>query len=87
MTRNYGELIAHANIAMLEKLNENGHKPSWEGYSFFDLLAWLEEEVTELHSAIITSTVEEIRREASDVMNYAAMIISKCDTVIKENQL
>ncbi len=86
MKRNYGELLVHANTAMLEKLNENEHKPSWEEYNLNELILLLKEEYEELDYSLLFGTLADTRREAADVANYAAMIIHKCDMLIKEAQ-
>jgi len=80
MARNYGELLAHANIACLEKLNENSHKPGFDTISLGETFNGLQEEVIELKNEILSSyNPDTIRREAADVANYAAMIILFCD--------
>jgi len=86
MNRNYGELIAHANIAMLEKLNENSHKPDWNKLCLRELLEGVSEENRELQAEYPKGKIENIRREAADVANFAAMIINFCDKLIKEKE-
>jgi NTP pyrophosphatase (non-canonical NTP hydrolase) len=79
MARNNAELLVHANIAMMEKLNENKHKPSWDNISLRELLKRLRQECAELDEAVDTGKPDDIRREAADVANFAAMIILFCD--------
>jgi len=86
MNRNYGELIAHANIAMLEKLNENSHKPDWNKLCLSELLEGISEENRELQAEYPKGSIENIRREAADVANFAAMIINFCDKLLKERE-
>ena len=89
--RNYDELILSANIAMLEKLKENEHKPGFDKVSFEYGLKRLDEERKELRLAVINyihhpsiDTLKEVRREAADCANFPAMIILKCDKMIAE---
>lgn len=78
--RNKGRLLSHANIAMLEKLNENDHKPDWEKESLRDHMDGVQEETKELNEEVLNSNDPyKIRREAADVCNRSAMIILFCD--------
>jgi NTP pyrophosphatase (non-canonical NTP hydrolase) len=69
---------------MLEKLNENSHKPDWNKLCLRELLEGINEEVSELQAEYTDGKIIDIRREAADVANYAAMIIKFCDNRIKE---
>ena len=86
-SRNYGELLTHANIACLEKLHENKDKPSWREMDI-ELIMWeLWEEVYELQEAIATGDIREARREAADVANYCAFLINHMDRLIKDEAI
>lgn len=82
--RNYDELLTSATTAMLEKLRENEHKPAFDEVSFKDAFKGLCNEKMELAEELYSNrSLEQIRREAADVANYAAMIILKCDKMIE----
>jgi len=77
------ELIKHANIAMIEKLNENDSKPDWTEMSLREMLGGVMLEMDELEDSVNEHQgFEAIRREAADVSNYAAMIVLFCDRSI-----
>jgi len=87
--RNYEELIQSANKAMMEKLLENEHKPSWKDINLKDLFSFLFFEMEELNTEVfynsdVPGRAARIRREAADVANYAAMIIELCDEMIAQ---
>jgi NTP pyrophosphatase (non-canonical NTP hydrolase) len=70
------------NIACLEKLCENDHKETWDNIPLVELLDLIIEEVFELREELYD--LKAMRREAADVANYSAMIISACDKYIKD---
>ena len=77
--RNYCNLLHHGNRAQLEKLTENHHKSGFDDLDIEYLYECLEEEMAELWSVIEDQLLDETRREAADVANYAHMIILQCD--------
>lgn len=91
--RDIDKLILHAEIAMREKLGENSHKPGFdmtitEGIEFLNgenrelNMAKYIYDVSKLAAGEIEA-VKDIRREAADNANYAAMIIMACDKEIE----
>lgn len=85
--RNYNGLIASANNAMLEKLKENEHKTGFDEMTIKHALLRIGEETMELSQEIYSQgSPENIRREAADVANFAAMIIYQCDRLIKAGE-
>lgn len=78
--RDYGQLIHRTGAAMLEKLTENDHKPSWKLMSLREMYEGLQAEYKELEQEFSGPwDIQKIRREAIDVVNFAAMIIDFCD--------
>jgi hypothetical protein len=77
--RDYEALLKAGNAAQMEKLEENEHKEGFEKLSVSILSGLLYEEVNEFQNA---TSVQEIRREAADIANYAHMIIYTCDKII-----
>ena len=61
-------------LAMESRLKENDHKGGWDRESPGWLYARLLEELAELLDALGFGSMENIRREAADVANYAMMI-------------
>jgi hypothetical protein len=82
--RNYTALIESANKAMLEKLKENEHKNGWDGIDIGYTTKRIFDEYLELCKEVGIRNTREIRREAADVANFAAMIIYQCDKKLKE---
>jgi NTP pyrophosphatase (non-canonical NTP hydrolase) len=76
----YKEKITLFSRAMLEKLNENSNKGSWESCELDYLFCRLQEEVRELQHAVYenSSPLDAIRREAADVANFVMMIADNC---------
>jgi len=92
--RDVEKLIAGANAAMREKLEENSHKPGWEKISIQELLRLSDTETVELKMAVYIfehqlcdryEAIREVRREAADRINFDAMLIQKCDKIISES--
>jgi DNA-binding FadR family transcriptional regulator len=84
--RNYFGLFYSLIPAMLEKLYENKHKKGWENIDFEYASNRILDEYRELKEAIIDNDIKEIRREAADIANFAAMIIYQCDKKLKEEE-
>jgi hypothetical protein len=96
--RNIDALINHCNIAMIEKLKENSHKPGFE-MEIKEAIDLLNKENIELGMAFSIYTLiekmpqtsnsdrikalKEIRREAADNSNFSGMIIYNCDLEIE----
>lgn len=82
--RDYDGLIKSANNAMLEKLKENEHKPGFNELTLKEALLGIGTETMELSQEIFSNgALQNIRREAADVANFAAMIIYQCDKMIE----
>lgn len=82
--RDYDSLIDAGNKAQIEKLEENSHKKGFENINLSYAFHRLQEEMDELSNEIYDNLesggrIEEIRREAADIANFAHMIIYKCD--------
>lgn len=82
--RDYNGLFDAVFPAMLEKLKENEHKCGWDNIEPEYALGRIFDEYLELKDAIPKGDMEEIRREAADVANFAAMIIYQCDKELEE---
>lgn len=91
--RDIEKLIDGATTAMREKLEENSHKPGWQGLSIQELIRLSDLETIELKMAVYVferylcdrdKAIKEIRRECADRMNFDAMLIQKCDSIIEE---
>lgn len=60
---------------MEAQLKANDHKPGWKNDSFKQLFDRIHEELHELREAcVFGGSEEQIRKEASDVANFAMMI-------------
>lgn len=77
--RDYDALIRACNNAMLEKLHENNHKSDFDDVNIAYAISRIHQELGELEEAKADQNIQEIRREAADVANFAAMIILRCD--------
>ena len=91
--RNYDSLLITCQAAMLEKLKENEHKDGFDNINLIHGVARLFDEADELDNelkkAVRTGNdinIPAVRREAADVANFAAMIIYKCDQILKEEK-
>lgn len=83
--RDYDGLIKSANNAMLEKLKENEHKPGFIELTLKEALLGIGTETMELSQEVFSNgALQNIKREAADVANFAAMIIYKCDKLMSE---
>ena len=93
--RDIDKLLAGANSAMREKLEENSHKGDWSEMSIDKLLCFSDIETAEirlamyfyraaLHTKEKVKCLNELRREVADRMNFDAMIIARCDKMIEE---
>lgn len=87
--------ISRFSTVMLEKLNENRHKPHWGGFSADWLFMRAQNEIEELSEAIehyyeivgssrsdsdqIRKAQMEVRRECADVANFCMMISDNLD--------
>ncbi len=85
MKRNYRKLLRAGRKAQLEKLKQNPHKRGFEEitleYGYRRLLEEAQELDAELHGSVRLSW-EDIRNESADIMNFANMIIYKCDKML-----
>lgn len=91
MIRDYDGLLTSATTAMIEKLLQNANKPGFDSVTITKAQKRMHQEGFELDEAILSylkkpslEGVINVRAEASDVANFAAMIIYKCDKLITE---
>lgn len=93
--RDINKLLAGANSAMREKLEENNHKGDWSEVPIKRLLHFSDIETAEIKMAFYIygtafygedeiNALKELRREVADRMNFDAMIIARCDNIIEE---
>ena len=79
-------MIAAGNKAQIEKLKENKHKKGFDDIDIMYAFGRLAEEFLELEREIVfTENIDEIRKEAADVANFAHMIILRCDQILKNS--
>tara|TARA_X000001382_G_scaffold14966_2_gene9631 strand:- start:11206 stop:11694 length:489 start_codon:yes stop_codon:yes gene_type:complete len=64
---------------MIEKLAKNAHKGHWDDVDVVNAFEMLQEEVSELESAIFDEDAHNTQREAADVANFALIISSVLD--------
>ena len=87
MLRDYEKLLKAGNKAQLEKLKEKENiKGGWDDIDLEYAAGRIEGELEELYMALDCEDeyfLEEIRREAADIANFAHMIILRCDKFIK----
>lgn len=91
--RDIEKLIAGANAAMREKLEENSFKPGWNDLTISEIMNYFEQENIELRMSIYilthklakdkSSALKEVRREAADNINFLAFLIELCDREIQ----
>lgn len=91
--RDVEKLISEANVVMREKLNKYSNKPDWGNLTIQELIRLSDGETKEIKMAIFIFehnmcnkrlALEEIKREAADRMNYDAMLIQKCNTLLEK---
>ena len=93
--RDIEKLLAGANSAMREKLEENSHKGDWSEVPIRKLIHFSDIETAEIKMALYLyggafhpkeeiRCLGELRREVADRMNFDAMMIARCDNIIKE---
>lgn len=93
--RDIDKLLAGANSAMREKLEENNHKGDWSEVPIKRLLHFSDIETAEIKMAFYIygiafygedeiNALKELRREVADRMNFDAMLIARCDKMIEE---
>lgn len=95
--RDIEKLLAGANSAMREKLEENSHKGGWQDMSIFELMKYSDIETAEIRLALyfyqfsslgkqsIDSLIN-LKRELADRMNFDAMMIDRCNALIEKNK-
>lgn len=77
------EVLAFARL-MEQQLRANDHKPGWKNDNPMALLDRADEELNELHAALMRAFVdmksnrETVGKEAADVANFALMIADVC---------
>jgi len=91
MKRDYQKLLQSANTAMLEKLKKNDHKSGFDNIDFIYALDRTFKEWLELRDAMMKGLykkeiISEVRAEAADVANFAAMIIYRCDNELNRKK-
>lgn len=86
--RDIKNLIKVCSDAMSEKLLENSHKENWDNITFENLIRLADNEIIEFKQSFFIFknnlrekkySLNEMRREAADVVNFFAMIIEKCE--------
>ena len=93
--RDIDKLLAGANSAMREKLEENSHKCDWKDLKLPEIMKYSDVETAEIKLALYfvaasfhpkakLKNLKELRREVADRMNFDAMMIARCDDIIKE---
>ena len=93
--RDIDKLLAGANSAMREKLEENSHKGDWSEVPIRKLIHFSDIETAEIKMALYLyggafhpnekiRCLGELRREVADRMNFDAMLIARCDKMIEE---
>lgn len=91
--RDIESLIRDGGNAMREKLMENKDKGEWDDLTIKKLLDLSDLETMEIKFAVYIfqhklkdpiEALHDIRREAADRMNFDAMLIQRCNKVIKE---
>ena len=88
VNRDYKNLLQEGHKAQVEKLRENDHKSGFDTEGMDVLFHKLTIEMRELYDEIFCDTPDynKIRREAADVMNFAAMIILNCVQKLYRNK-
>jgi hypothetical protein len=81
--RDYEELFGALKVAMMEKLKENEHKPSFDNATVYYATARIKQELEELLNA---KTIEEVRREFADIANFCGMGVLACDRELKAGE-
>lgn len=91
--RDIEKLISDANEVMREKLLENSHKPGWETLSIQENIRLSDLETNEIKMAVYIfehglrerkKALVELKREAADRMNFDAMLIQKCNSLLEK---
>lgn len=93
--RDIDKLLAGANSAMREKLEENSHKSDWKDLKLTEIMKYSDVETAEIKLALYfvaasfhpkakLKNLKDLRREVADRMNFDAMAIARCDKMIEE---
>ena len=87
--RDYKKLFEAGNVAQLEKLHENEHKPEWNDMTFDELRRLIMEEYEETEQEMIKREVDYklLRHECADLANACHFMIQKCDSILNSQSV